>query len=58
VRELIETSGVDAFLEGPSFGTPINPVQLQMVLVRVQQAKKAMAMMGESPGLDALCTKC
>lgn len=45
MRELVETSGVDGWLEGPSFGAGINLQQLMAVLVRVQQFKKQQAMM-------------
>ncbi len=40
MRELIETSGADAWLEGPSFGTGINQQQLVATLVRAQQARR------------------
>ena len=52
VCELIEGSGLDGWIEGPSFGSGINPQQLAQVVVRMQNMRKqaAMMMMG-SPGM-------
>jgi hypothetical protein len=49
MSELIQTAGLDAFLEGPSFGTGINQQHLAMLVGRMQQMRKMQQMqqMGE-----------
>jgi hypothetical protein len=47
MRDLIEGSGVDGWLEGPSFGTGINQQALVSLINRMQQAKKMTMMGGE-----------
>jgi len=48
MRQLIEGSGLDGFLEGPSFGSGINLQQLASLVARMQQMRKMqqMQMMG------------
>lgn len=52
MADLIQNAGVDAFLEGPSFGTGINTHHLAMLVARMQQLKKmqVLQMMGEWVG--------
>jgi len=40
-RELIESRGLDGWLEGPSFGTGIDAKQLKHLVARMQQMRKA-----------------
>ncbi len=44
MRDLIESAGLDGWLEGPSFGAGINQTNLVALISRMQNAKK-MAMM-------------
>ncbi|GFR44466.1 hypothetical protein Agub_g5727 [Astrephomene gubernaculifera] len=45
VRDLIESSGLDGWLEGPSFGAGVSLQSLAVLIARMQQKKMA-AMMG------------
>nr|QCB66177.1 putative channel rhodopsin [Haematococcus lacustris] len=45
-REMIEKSGVDGWLEGPSWGQGVNIDQLAVLLARVQHVKRMANMMG------------
>lgn len=55
MRDLIDSSGVDAHLEGPSFGAGISPQNLLELIAMMQQAKKQGGMMmgGERYGCGA-----
>ena len=44
VREVIETAGLDGWVEGPGFGFGINPQQLSGVLQAMQAKRKQAAM--------------
>ncbi|GLC48444.1 hypothetical protein PLESTB_000098500 [Pleodorina starrii] len=46
VRDLIESAGLDGWLEGPSFGNGISMNNLIGLVVRMQQARRMAAMMG------------
>ena len=47
ISMLIESSGLDGWLEGPSFGMGLNREALIQLLVRMQTIKRQL-MMGES----------
>ncbi|GLI59719.1 hypothetical protein VaNZ11_001663 [Volvox africanus] len=49
VRDLIESAGLDGWLEGPSFGSGISQPNLIGLVARMQQARKMAAMLGISP---------
>ncbi|GIL89020.1 hypothetical protein Vretifemale_16924 [Volvox reticuliferus] len=49
VRDLIESAGLDGWLEGPSFGSGISQSNLIGLVARMQQARKIAAMLGISP---------
>lgn len=46
MRELIESSGLDGWLEGPSWGMPINPAQLTALLGQMQAQRRSAATFG------------
>jgi hypothetical protein len=46
MRELIESSGLDGWLEGPSWGMPINPAQLTALLGQMQAQRRSAAAFG------------
>ena len=52
VRDLIETCGLDAWIEGPSFGTGINTQQLSQVVARMQVMRKQQTMMNMMGGYN------
>lgn len=50
VRELIESSGLDGYLEGPSFGAGISLSNLTALISRMQQLRR-MSMMASRSGM-------
>ena len=47
-RELIESAGVDAWIEGPAWGVPLSQAGLAGVLAMSQRARRAMQGMSMS----------
>lgn len=53
MRELIESSGIDGFLEGPSFGAGINLQQLTTLVSQMQMQRKQIAMMQMNQSMNS-----
>ncbi|EFJ51427.1 hypothetical protein VOLCADRAFT_79664 [Volvox carteri f. nagariensis] len=51
VRDLIESAGLDGWLEGPSFGLGISLPNLASLVLRMQHARKMAAMLGGMGGM-------
>ena len=49
MRELIETAGLDGWVEGPGFGVGVNTQQLAGVLAAMQNKKRQMGFGGGAP---------
>lgn len=52
-RELIESAGLDGWLEGPKFGVGISPVSLQQLVLKMQAARRSGSMMPPSMAMAA-----
>ena len=48
MRELIESAGLDGWLEGPTWGAPLNPQQLLALLSQMQAQRRTAASFGVS----------
>jgi hypothetical protein len=47
MRELVESAGLDGWLEGPSWGAQINPQQLVQLLGQMQAQRRSAGIFGQ-----------